>query len=479
MIFPVMYQFVRLLSAKDHELDHLPEYIRARFENCPENLVDRIELQADINWQSMQFSSCIRHLRVEWKMNEQQLQSFGSAVLKLKTLEHLDWKVSLVDSSEWYDILVQFVEKLPQIQSLKLTLPLNDIHLDDSGEIIDLANLKSLAIELDQYTGKQPDEQVPSNIIRLICGARNIESLALDIEVDFTLMEDLYLDWEAEDMFAAIFSHQFPRLRELSIGSYYQLTSVECFSDAPSGLRQFLQRHPLLEKVVLYMHGCQLEPDWSISPQDMEDIIPSIRHFAGPALMANTLVNSRLVSQLEVLQTTQLENIPDSNLSDLLQGPDILPLQVLSRLRGIGIYVERDVSCNNTENGILALAKLVPVVPGLEEIVFCTKQRPTQDNKASAFKLIFNIPDNSVSLFIQEDLLKTIAQLPHLRRLALPDWLLLLFDQLPGAHSFSERAKSLCPGIEIVGSFEFSPNITSAINEGLAGSMDTYRYPPP
>ncbi|CAE6498019.1 unnamed protein product [Rhizoctonia solani] len=212
MIFPVMYQFVRLLSAKDHEVDHLPEYIRARFENCPENLVDRIELQADIDWQSMQFSSCIRHLRVEWKMNEQQLQSFGSAVLKLKTLEHLDWKVSAVDSSKWYNILVQFVEKLPQIQSLKLTLPLNDIHLDDSGEIIDLANLKSLTIELDQYTGKQPDEQVPSNIIRLICGARNIESLALDIEVDFTLMEDLYLDWEAEDMFAAIFSHQFPRL---------------------------------------------------------------------------------------------------------------------------------------------------------------------------------------------------------------------------------------------------------------------------
>ncbi|KAL5638811.1 hypothetical protein ACGC1H_003239 [Rhizoctonia solani] len=107
---------------------------RSRFEDQPGELLGRIIQKPDDGGQGFQFPGCVRRLTVARNMNEQELQDFGSAVLKMKNLEHLGWIVLVVHKIGWYKVLVQLCQKLFHLRSLSLVIAQNEILLGDSEE---------------------------------------------------------------------------------------------------------------------------------------------------------------------------------------------------------------------------------------------------------------------------------------------------------------------------------------------------------
>ncbi|KAJ1303955.1 hypothetical protein OPQ81_008366 [Rhizoctonia solani] len=434
---PLLYWSVRMFSIADNpNLEGLLDL--SRFENHPKDLLERIIREANDDGLGFQLSHCVRHLNVAWNMDHQQLQHFGAAVSKMKNLEHLNWIVSVLNETKWHDILVRMHQELPNLRSLSLAIAQNEIPLGDSEEVVSLVNLKQLTISFDEKIDEEPEEHMPTTITKLICGAHNIESLTLDLQVDESFEEYPPPDnWGLDSMFLALSLHHFPHLHELFIGSHYRRTSLECFNGADSGLQRLLRNQQHLQKIVLYICGRGSEAGFTISPLDMGETMPAIRHFGGPVLMIEVLLKSRLAGQLEVLEIIQLENIQGSNLSDLLQELDNLTTELPS-LRGLSISTNGDGTFNNTSNALLLLAKLIPRAPVLEELVISTIQHPTVENK--------------------EGLLEILVQLPRLRVVSLGWWLPLL-DKLPGTQTFSERVKALCPGLMITSGVEFSSNL--------------------
>ncbi|CAE6532922.1 unnamed protein product [Rhizoctonia solani] len=378
----ILYRCVRLISITDNQhLDGLLDV--SRFENHPEDLISRIIRETNDEGKGLQVSSCVRRLRVTWNMDEAQLPDFGSAVSKMKNLEHLGWIVSVVHEIGWYDTLVQLHQELPNLRSLSLTMAQNEIPLDDSGEVISMVNLKELAIEFDEQIDQEPELEMPTSIVNLICGARNIESLSLDLQVDDSLEEyPPPFNWGPNTVFSAITSRRFPHLRKLCIGSYYRPTSLECLKGPGSGLQLLLRNQQQLQKVILYMHARTSEAELTITPLEMEETVPSIRHFGGPVLIVEALLKSRLASQVEVLEIIQLENIQRSNLPDLLQELDNQTVGQLPNLKGLSISTNGDGTHNNTDNALSLLAKLASRTPALEELVISAMQHPTVENKA-------------------------------------------------------------------------------------------------
>ncbi|KAG8711790.1 hypothetical protein FRC11_001827 [Ceratobasidium sp. 423] len=432
---PILYRCVRLSSIADNP--HLEGLLDvSRFENRPEDLVGQIIGETNDEGQGFRVSSYVRRLTVAWNMDEQQLQDFGSAVSKMKNLDYLSWIVSVVHEIDWYSTLVQLHQELPNLRSLALAMAQNEIPLGDSEEVISMINLKELAIEFDEKIDQEAEWEMPASIVNLICGARNIESLSLDLQVDESLEEyPAPFNWGPNTVFSALSSRNFPHLRKLCIGSYYRPTSLECFNGPGSGLQLLLRNQQHLQKVVLYMHGRDSEGELTITPLDMEEMVPSIRYFGGPVLMIEALLKSRMASQVEVLEIIQLENIQRSNLPDLLQELDNHAITELSNLKGLCISTNGDGTHNNTDNALLLLAKLASRASALEELVISAMQHPT------------------------ESLLETLAQLPCLRIIFLGWWLPLL-DKLPGARSFSERVKALRPGLSIASGIEFSSSLS-------------------
>ncbi|KAH7333896.1 hypothetical protein B0J17DRAFT_771000 [Rhizoctonia solani] len=419
----ILFRSVRLFSEIDNpNLEGLAESSWTRFNNRPGDLLSRIIHETNDAGLGFQFSSCVRRLWVGWNMGEEQLRTFGSAVSKMKHLQHITWVVSPIYNTEWHDTLTRLNTEL-NLRSLDLVVAQKDIPLGESGEIISLDNLKELAIEFDENIDEEPNWEMPTTIVNLVCGARNIESLSLDLELDSSLVE-----WGPNDIFSALSSHLFPHLRKLYIGSCSRQTSLECFTRPGSGLRQLLGRQRLLHKVLLYIcqYSTVVGEDYSVSPHDLEETLPSIRHFGGPVLMVEALIKSRLASQVEVLEIIQLNNIQHSNLVDLLQKLDSPAMNELSNLKGLAISTYGG-GFNDANHMICLLAKLLFKMPVLEELV------------------------------ISESLLEVLTQLPHLRWLAFAEWWLTLLDKLPGTQTFSERAKALHPRLSIVSSVEFSP----------------------
>ncbi|CAE6464116.1 unnamed protein product [Rhizoctonia solani] len=145
---PLLYESIRLISVpKTHPIEASSGLSCS--ENHPEELVNEVIREVNNDEQTFRFSNSARRLVVVWKMNELQLQTFSSAVLKMKNLEHLTWVVSVLGSVNWHNTLALLCKMLTKLCSVRLSLPVGDLGF--SNQVMGaLINLKELSIGFDE-----------------------------------------------------------------------------------------------------------------------------------------------------------------------------------------------------------------------------------------------------------------------------------------------------------------------------------------
>ncbi|CUA67303.1 Outer membrane protein YopM [Yersinia pestis] [Rhizoctonia solani] len=328
---------------------------------------------------TFRLSSCVKRLRVESTMDEQELEFFSSGVVELKNLEHIGWAVSGLQEVEWYPTLVLLCQELPKLRSLSLTMAQNDIPLGDSDECVAFTNLRELSITFDGLTSfEDPDDELPHTIVQLIRGARNIESLYLKFEEDD---EFGAAPWGSIDLFSELASDHFPNLRTLHICSQH-LVPIDNYSGPE--FRRFLQNHSQLEKIHLLTGGYDNRakllnpPPLMVTPTDMEEMMPSIRHFAGPGLLVGALLKSKLAKRIESLEFHEPAAVELGLLCDLIPELDSSNLP-LSRLKGLVIFTSGVEEVSEWEIMLNALSKLPTRVPVLRELLLCPSEKPSPE----------------------------------------------------------------------------------------------------
>ncbi|CAE6412305.1 unnamed protein product [Rhizoctonia solani] len=300
------------------------------------------------NEHTPRLSHYIKHLSVESTLNKEELEVFALAVVKMKNLERLDWCVSFLKDIGWYATLVLFYQELPKLRSLGLTTAENEIPLGDLDECVAFTNLRELSVTFDVLTVDDigPDSGLPRTFVDLIRGARNIESLCLH----FTDDGSGSAPWESTDLLSELVLDHFPNLRMLEIRSQHLVLIDD--HNGPE-FRQFIQNHSQIEKIRLLTGGYDYSfwplsrPQLIVTPADME-IMPCIRHFAGPGLLIEALLKSKLAKKIELLEFHEPTNAAFGSLWNSLLYLDSWTLPELPSLKGLGIFADIDEAgkCN-------------------------------------------------------------------------------------------------------------------------------------
>ncbi|CAE6415367.1 unnamed protein product [Rhizoctonia solani] len=314
--------------------------------------------------------SYVNRLRVELYMDRQGLEDFYSVTTKMNNLKHLDWTVSNFQGKEvdWYGTLVRLCQELPKLRSLSLTMAQNEIPLGDLDEIVPLTNLLELSITLDGLTGEDPDDELPNTLVEFIRGAPNIESLSLAFEEDD---ERGAAPWGSVDLFSELGSHCFPNLRMLETKSLY-LVPIDNYSGPE--FRQFIRSNNKLQKIILSTDGYDGSPKLLhpppliVTPADMEEMMPSIRHFGGPGLLVGELLKSELAKQIQLLELREPGASELGDLHDLLLDFDDSILVGLPTLKGL-CYFNSYGESDGWEAITDLLSKLATRLPVLQELI--------------------------------------------------------------------------------------------------------------
>ncbi|CAE6468897.1 unnamed protein product [Rhizoctonia solani] len=419
MTLPLLYQSIWLPSRVDGD-QRREEFVKKIITECEDGDEDKK------HW--FRLSDCVKRLHVESDMDEQELKDFSSAVAKIRNLEHLGWTVSNLLGVEWYTTLVHLYQELPKLRSLSLTMAQNEIFLGDLEEVVPFTNLQELSITFDGLTDEEPDEELPNTLVELIRGARNIESLSLFFEEDD---EKGAAPWGSIDLFLELASDCFPNLRILEIRSQH-LVPIDNYSGPE--FRQFIRNHNKLQKILLFTGGYDNTvklinpPPPIVTPRDMEEMMPSIQHFAGPGLLVGALLKSGLAKQIELLEFREPAATNLGRLSDLLIDLDDSTLPELSNLKGLGLFTSEVEEESEWENMQDVLSRLAIRMPVLKELLLCA------DGKASPDEL--------------DKLLQTLIQLPHLRRLV-AQVQGYCGNESDATQRFFEHLKTSCPLLEI------------------------------
>ncbi|CAE6477691.1 unnamed protein product [Rhizoctonia solani] len=308
----------------------------------------------------------VRDICYERIMDEEQLEMFGSAVSEMKNLEKISWWVSECRQVDWYGTLVLLYRKLPNLQSIHLTMSGSEIELGDLDEVIPFSNLRELTINFVGLLDEDPYTEIDNTHIELVRGARNIGSLCLSFVGEDDGDESSQY---AHSVFPKLVQDHFPNLRKLDVYSAH-LVPIDSFS-GPS-LREFIQNHTQLQRVVFhtdcYDGGCDSyswEPSSHIIPGNVEDIMPSVKHFGGPGLLVGAVLSSKLAQQLEVLEFYEPPAEGLGTLSKLLLTLD--SVSQLPRLKGLKVRMcERNR--DDWSNALVMLENLAPRMPLLEEL---------------------------------------------------------------------------------------------------------------
>ncbi|KAH7336907.1 hypothetical protein B0J17DRAFT_447527 [Rhizoctonia solani] len=128
MALPLLYQSIRFPQFPQDDKDQ-------RRDEFLKRIIGECESDDEGKKRAFQLSGYVRRLHVGSAMNEQELEDFGLAAVKMKNLEYLDWTVSISLGVEWYPTLVHLYQELPKLRSLSLTMAQNDIFLGDLEEV--------------------------------------------------------------------------------------------------------------------------------------------------------------------------------------------------------------------------------------------------------------------------------------------------------------------------------------------------------
>ncbi|QRW22831.1 hypothetical protein RhiXN_07867 [Rhizoctonia solani] len=267
-------------------------------------------------------------------------------------------------------------------------------------------------------------------IVKLIRNAHNIEFLAIDPEQLPTIVMGPI--WGVDNILAELSSHEFPHLSHLRVGVYERPVLTHNFGHHIFGIWRFIQNHKHLQTIELDISEFEEQGGPMISPRDIEEAMPSIRHIRAPVSVVTPLLNSSLGAQLETLDIAYPAHLNHFHIEELSRPS----FPELSRLRALRIFTNHEgaYDSNGDSNVIHILGEIAARVPVLKELVILTTglNGPSQYDQAS------------------KSLLDILTQLPHLGRLGLAEKCLQRFNDVPpGTPSFSESAKALCPELSI------------------------------
>ncbi|KAB5594685.1 Protein DIA2 [Ceratobasidium theobromae] len=408
--FPLLYRTVALVDA-----DHAQYLIRRVLRGS--------------NDRARRVPTCVRRLYIRTGISEELSSSLKPFISKLRNLRYLYWDATYLRQRQlWYDVLACLHETAPELRSLSLVVPGNCFM--DSEKVAALTNLQELSIKFKAWSGdSHPSTRVPTEIVDLIRGASNIESLRLEFEENHKAISGSHEFWLSTDLFSILAQYHFPNLRRLRVSSRF-LAPFD--SAGGSGFRRFLSTHDQLRVIGLDSSYYRLSPEpelapLSMSPQDISALMPSVQHFEGPCVMFEALLRSELVGQLQVLTLVESKNIIElGSCKDLLPRLGDLTLSKLSSLKSLRIY-SRSVTWRAVVAG---LAKFVEATPVLEEL------------------LIGDLARRSFLPQVLDECLDVLKKLPNLHTLGIPVCHGLGCNTTYLPKSFLLRAGGTCPRLD-------------------------------
>ncbi|GAB1522031.1 hypothetical protein RhiTH_005135 [Rhizoctonia solani] len=338
--------------------------------------------------------SYAHRLRIDMELKQEDVEVFITAISKMKNLDHVAWTVSGMNEVYWYRTLERLCLELPNLRSLRLVMAHNKFQM----------NIEFLAID---------PEQLPTIVMGPI--------------------------WGVDNILAELSSQEFPHSSHLRMGVYERPVLTHNFGHHIFGIWRFIQNHKHLQTIELDISEFEEQGGPMISPRDIEEAMPSIRHIRAPVSVVTPLLNSSLGAQLETLDIAYPAHLNHFHIEELSRPS----FPELSRLRALRIFTNHEgaYDSNGDSNVIHILGEIAARVPVLKELVILTMglNGPSQYDQAS------------------KSLLDILTQLPHLGRLGLAEKCLQRFNDVPpGTPSFSESAKALCPELSIRGNPEFS-----------------------
>ncbi|KAF8752799.1 Conserved hypothetical ATP binding protein [Rhizoctonia solani] len=333
---PILYRSIRLACATNDpswsQFTCFPVMtIKYYLEEFTEQVLDETDSASRI-------PSYAHRLRIDMELKQEDVEVFITAISKMKNLDHVAWTVSGMNEVYWYRALERLYLELPKLRSLRLVMAHNKFQM-------------------------RPSWTVPNMIVKLIRNAHNIEFLAIDPEQLPTIVMGPI--WGVDNILAELSSHEFPHLSHLRVGVYERRYS------------------PIISTIELDISEFEEQGGPMISPRDIEEAMPSIRHIRAPVSVVTPLLNSSLGAQLETLDIAYPAHLNHFHIEELSRPS----FPELSRLRALRIFTNHEgaYDSNGDSNVIHILGEIAARVPVLKELVILTTglNGPSQYDQAS------------------------------------------------------------------------------------------------
>ncbi|KAF8674577.1 Conserved hypothetical ATP binding protein [Rhizoctonia solani] len=413
---PILCRSIRLAYATDDpSWSQFTCFPAMTIKNYLEEFTERVLDETD---GASRIPSYARRLRIDMELKQEDVEVFITAISKMKNLDHVAWTVSGMNEVYWYRALERLCLELPNLRSLRLVMAHNkfqmavlysvqvhtshltktDLWLVWKCFLLDLTAIweatistpdQSSVLTLTNYK-ERPSWTVPNMIVKLIRNTQNIEFLAIDPEQLPTIVMGPI--WGVDNILAELSSQEFPHSSHLRMGVYERPVLTHNFGHHIFGIWRFIQNHKHLQTIELDISEFEEQGGPMISPRDIEEAMPSIRHIRAPVSVVTPLLNSSLGAQLETLDIAYPAHLNHFHIEELSRPS----FPELSRLRALRIFTNHEgaYDSNGDSNVIHILGEIAARVPVLKELVILTTglNGPSQYDQASV--LMSNIRDS-------------------------------------------------------------------------------------
>ncbi|CAE6361344.1 unnamed protein product [Rhizoctonia solani] len=275
--FPLLYKEMYICR---------PEHLKAlRTRIAAKNIPNVLSVAAHV--EGLTFDCHRGELVADWDLNP-----LDDIVPQLTRLSSFAWKMNFMPfslPSTLYEVSLKSVH----LESTSLEDP-DDEWYKELGDLLafeDLTHFHFKVNDLSPGFNKRYIEAFSDLFER----CPTLESIELNLFNDVYKVEPYFADMLLTQDFYAPRLHTFRLLGDVDIEWPMHISGAH-------PLCAFLARHTLIEDLALG-HGQEYydRPTDVINPEDLAQILPSLRHFTGPLLLCEALVRSSLATQLESL----------------------------------------------------------------------------------------------------------------------------------------------------------------------------------
>ncbi|CAE6506459.1 unnamed protein product [Rhizoctonia solani] len=384
---------------------------------------------------SSSISQCIRSLSITTdpinkSMTEQGLALLAPCVPHLSRLVQLRWRIFFAPVD--VNVLKLFQTSCPQLRSVTLLVPngykfKNNLEEYQYATLLGFKNLSEFRIQVHHIT---PDigTEAFGPLKGLIANCPKLELLQLY----FLNLHPRPVEYTPENVAIWLgLELNMSSLRSLQLLGSLQIDEGSLVSPLDTGtyyFRDFLARHAHIEELFLTcvdMHGFL----GTANPEDLAQLLPSLKRFSGPDFLCDLLVRSSVAKQLECLSID--ESAFKAGMSFTPHRPySVLPLPMLREL-----VIETEIYYQV----LTMLELLLPGAPGLERLGLAPMPPPCH---AMLLELVSNTPKlRQTSIF---------NFTPSLTDPTVP------YQKTSGdiaQHQLFDKIKRVCPELEVTGSW--------------------------